>query len=102
MAQIVCKLETIKSAKDRSFHVSQIPHMHKLWKLIDSCLQKDMRRRPSARDICESIKKYGSKKNQNCNIYQVVYITRSSDIVEATKRESNDTQPVKKVHTCSV
>ena len=53
VTQIVCKLETIKSAKDRSFHVAQIPHTHTLRKLIDSCLQEDMRRRPSARDICE-------------------------------------------------
>ena len=54
MVQIVCKLETIKSVTDRSFHVSQIPHTHRLRKVIDSCLQKDMTRRPSARDICES------------------------------------------------
>ncbi len=54
MVQIVCKLETIKSAKDRSFHVAQIPHTHRLRKLIDSCLQEDMTKRPSARDICES------------------------------------------------
>ncbi len=51
--QIVCKLETIKSAKDRSFHVAKIPHTHRLRKLIDSCLQKDMRRRPSATEICK-------------------------------------------------
>ncbi len=56
LTQIVCKLETIKSAKDRSFHVAQIPHTHRLRKLIDSCLQEDMTRRPSARDICESIR----------------------------------------------
>ena len=55
MVQIVCKLETIKSAEDRSLHVAQIPHTHRLRKVIDSCLQEDMRRRPSARDICESI-----------------------------------------------
>ena len=54
VTQIICKLETIKSAKDRSFHVAQIPHTHRLRKLIDSCLQEDMRRRPSARNICES------------------------------------------------
>ncbi|XP_064407331.1 serine/threonine-protein kinase pakG-like isoform X1 [Halichondria panicea] len=79
MMQIVCKLETIKSAKDRSFHVAQIPHTHKLRKLIDSCLQEDMTRRPSATDIYADL------------------IT-SSDPVEATKRESKDTQPVKKTH----
>ncbi len=55
LVQIVCKLETIKSAKDRLDHVAQIPHTHRLKKLIDCCLQKDMWRRPSARDICESI-----------------------------------------------
>ena len=55
MVQIVCKLETIKSAKDRSFHVAQIPHTHRLRKVIDSCLQEDVTRRPSASDICESI-----------------------------------------------
>ena len=30
------------------------------------------------------------------------YLTRGSGSVEATKRESKDTQPVKKVRTCSV
>ena len=55
MMQIVCKLKTIKSVEDRSFHVTQIPRTHRLRKLIDSCLQEDMRRRPSARDICESM-----------------------------------------------
>ena len=29
-------------------------------------------------------------------------LTTDSDLVEATKRESKDTQPVKKVRTCSV
>ncbi|XP_064389656.1 serine/threonine-protein kinase Sgk1-like isoform X2 [Halichondria panicea] len=77
VAQIVCKLETIKSAKDRSFHVAQIPHTHRLRKLIDNCLQEDMTRRPSARDIYDSL-------------------TGSSDPVETTKRESKDTQPVEK------
>ena len=56
MVQIVRKLETIKSVEDRSFHVAQIPRTHRLRKLIDSCLQKNMKRRPSARDICESIR----------------------------------------------
>ncbi|XP_064407570.1 uncharacterized protein LOC135352327 [Halichondria panicea] len=77
VTQIICKLETIKSAKERSFHVAQIPHTHRLRKLIDSCLQEDMSRRPSARDIYADL-------------------TTSSDPVEATKRESKDTQPVKK------
>ncbi|XP_064389606.1 uncharacterized protein LOC135337594 isoform X3 [Halichondria panicea] len=77
LTQIVCKLETIKSAKDRSFHVAQIPRTHRLRKLIDSCLQEDMKRRPSARDIHASLK-------------------RDSDPMEAAKRETKDTQPVKK------
>ncbi len=55
MVQIVCKLKTIKSVEDRSFYVTQIPHTHRLRKLIDSCLQEDMTKRPTARDICESI-----------------------------------------------
>ena len=29
-------------------------------------------------------------------------LTSDSDTVEATKKESKDTEPVKKVHTCSV
>ncbi len=53
VVQIVRKLETIKSARARSFHVAQIPQTHRLRKLIDSCLQEEMRRRPSAKDICE-------------------------------------------------
>ncbi|XP_064389884.1 uncharacterized protein LOC135337826 isoform X2 [Halichondria panicea] len=77
VVQIVCKLETIKSAKDRTFHVSQIPTTHRLRKLIDSCLQEDMRRRPSAREIYASL-------------------TSDSD---ATNRESKDTAPVKKAHS---
>ncbi len=55
MVQIVCKLETIKSPQDRSFHVAQIPHTHRLRKLIGRCLREDMTRRPSATDVCESI-----------------------------------------------
>ncbi|XP_064407255.1 uncharacterized protein LOC135352068 isoform X5 [Halichondria panicea] len=79
MMQIVCKLKTIKSVEDRLFHIAQIPHTHRLRKLIDSCLQEDMRRRPSARDI-------------------YTYLTTSSDPVEATKKESKDTEQVKKAH----
>ena len=54
MVQIVCKLKTVKSVEDRLDHVAQIPHTHRLRKLIDSCLKKDMTKRPSARDICKS------------------------------------------------
>ena len=70
VAQIVCKLKTIKSAKDRSFHVAQIPHTHMLRKLIDRCLQEDRRRRPSARDICESIR-YRIRKNGGYYIWRM-------------------------------
>ncbi len=103
VVQIVCKLETIKSAKDRSFNIAQIPHTHRLRKLIDSCLQEDMQRRPSARDICESIRHFRKKKVKlNLTFTLDACLTRGSDPVEAPKRESKDTQPVKKVHTCSV
>ncbi|XP_064389559.1 uncharacterized protein LOC135337561 isoform X1 [Halichondria panicea] len=70
MVQIVCKLETIKSMEDRSFHFAQIPHTHKLKKLIDHCLQEDLPRIPSARVVYDLL------------------------TVEATKRESKDTPPV--------
>ncbi|XP_064407466.1 uncharacterized protein LOC135352232 isoform X2 [Halichondria panicea] len=82
MVQIVCKLKTIKSVEDRSFHVAQVPHTHRLRKLIDSCLQEDMRRRPSARDI-------------------YVSLTNDSGTVEATKRESKDTQVNQLLHQVS-
>ncbi len=115
VAQIVCKLETIKSAKDRSFHVAQIPHTHRLRELIDSCLQEDMTKRPSARDICESIRYNYVFSRGDMIIMSLIFkisdlfvlidvslMTRGSDPVEATKRESKDTQPVKKVRTCCV
>ena len=53
MVQIACRLETVKSAKDRSFYVMQIPETHILKPLIRDCLQEDMRKRPSASDICK-------------------------------------------------
>ena len=53
MAQIVQKVETVKTAKDRSFLVSQIPTTHRLKSIISDCLQEDRRTRPTARDICE-------------------------------------------------
>ena len=53
MVQIVRKVETVKTAKDRSFLVSQIPTTHRLKSIISDCLQKDRRRRPTARDICK-------------------------------------------------
>ena len=53
IVQIVCKVETVKTAKDRSFQVSQIPPKHRLKLIISHCLHKDKRRRPTARDVCE-------------------------------------------------
>ena len=53
MVQLVHKAETVKTAKDRSFLLSQIPTTHRLKQIISDCLQEDKRRRPTARDICE-------------------------------------------------
>ena len=53
MVQIAHHLETVKSAKDRSLYVAQIPDTHKLLPLIRSCIQDDNRRRPLAQEICE-------------------------------------------------
>ena len=53
MVQIVCKVETVKSVKDRSFLVSQIPTTHKLKLIINDCLQENMRMRPESKDICK-------------------------------------------------
>ena len=55
MVQIACKVEKIKTMKDRRFHVSQVPTTHRLNKIIRLCLQEDMRQRPTARDICKSL-----------------------------------------------
>ncbi len=55
MVQIVCKLKTITSVEDRTDHVAQIAPTHRLRKLIDSCLQEDLRKRPSASEICAPI-----------------------------------------------
>ena len=53
MVQILHKVETVKTAKDRSFLVSQIPTTHRLKPIISDCLQEDRKTRPTARDICE-------------------------------------------------
>ena len=53
MVQIVRKVETVKTTKDRLFHVSQIPPTHRLKPIISDCLQEDKRRRPTAGDVCE-------------------------------------------------
>ena len=53
MVQILHKIETVKTVKDRSFLVSQIPTAHRLKSIISDCLQEDKKRRPTARDICE-------------------------------------------------
>ena len=53
MVQIVCKVETVKSVKDRSFLLSQIPNTHKLKLIISDCLRENMRMRPESKDICK-------------------------------------------------
>ena len=53
MVQIILKVETVKTVKDRSFLISQIPVTHRLQLIISDCLQEDKRKRPTARDICE-------------------------------------------------
>ena len=45
---------------------------------------------------------YTSEKIVLFNSYLDASLKRVSDPVEATKRESKDTQPVEKVRTCSV
>ena len=51
--QIVSKVETVKTVKDRLFLLSQIPTTHRLKPIISDCLQNDNRCRPAAGDICE-------------------------------------------------
>ena len=53
MVQIVCKVETVKTVKDRLFHVQQIPEAHVLKPVINNCLKERMERRPYAGDICK-------------------------------------------------
>ena len=56
LVQIVSKVETVKTVKERSFHASQISISHRLKPIINDCLQEDRRCRPAARDICELLK----------------------------------------------
>ena len=51
MVQIVCKVETIQSAKERQMYFEKIPCTHRLKSLIESCLQE---KRPNATSICKS------------------------------------------------
>ena len=53
MVQIIHKLKTVKTAKDRSYYVDQIPSTNPLKPLISICLQEDMKRRPTAQQVCE-------------------------------------------------
>ena len=53
MVQLVQKAETVKTAKDRSLLVSQIPTTHIMKPIISDCLQEDKKRRPAARDVCK-------------------------------------------------
>ena len=54
MIQIVLKVETVKTVKDRSTLVSQFPVTHKLKTIISDSLKEDKRKRPTAKDFCES------------------------------------------------
>ena len=54
MIQIVLKVETVRTVKDRSFLVSQFPDTHKLKPIISDNLKEDKRKRPTAKDFCES------------------------------------------------
>ena len=53
MVQILHKVETVKTVKDRSFLVSQIPTTHRLKPIISDCLEENQRRRPTASVVCE-------------------------------------------------
>ena len=53
MVQIVRKLKTVKTMKERSSQFSQIPASHRLKHIISACLEKDMTRRPPAKNICK-------------------------------------------------
>ena len=55
MVQIVRKVETVRTVKDRLFHVSQIPTTHRLEPTIAKCLQEDKSRRPTAKELCECL-----------------------------------------------
>ena len=58
MVQIVLKVETVKTVKDRLFHISQIPITHVLRHTICDCLHENNRNRPTAKYICECSKVY--------------------------------------------
>ena len=53
MVQILQKVETVKTAKDRSYLASQIPTTHRLKPIISDCLQEDRRTRPTASNVCK-------------------------------------------------
>lgn len=51
--QIIHKRGTIKSIKDRSYYVSQTPHDNRLRSLVMECLEKDLTKRPTSKELCE-------------------------------------------------
>ena len=53
MMQIVLMVETVKTAKDRSLLILQIPITNELKTIVSDCLQEDRWKRPTARDIRE-------------------------------------------------
>ena len=67
IAQIVCKVENVRTMKDRLSLVAQIPIVHKLYVIITHCLQEDMKSRPTSKDICKLI-----------NLNHILYDNKSS------------------------
>ena len=55
MMRMVCRLETVPSAKDRLIFIRRIHEENKLKPLIQACLQENPVRRPSAKAICKYI-----------------------------------------------
>ena len=53
MLRMVCRLETVPSAKDRLNFIRRISEENKLKPLIQACLQEDPVRRPLAKAICK-------------------------------------------------
>ena len=53
VVQIIRKVKTGKTAKDRSVLCSQIPITHKLKTVFSNSLHRDMRSRPTAKEVCE-------------------------------------------------
>ncbi len=55
MIQIVNKLETVDSAKDRGLYLAQIPDGNRLKSIVQNCLNDNQHRRLTACEICKCI-----------------------------------------------